>query len=263
MSLLSDWNGYRDELKAALKAAKDAGKKIPLQAVGLLKTDDLHEILEAADKAKAKNDADKMREIASKSQKFFMKYVTQFKAAKLAVKELGDELSDLNDFLSTYYMYLSRTQQAVALQGALMMDAASAAAASDAEKHEIKVKKILTSLRFKQDWKGGKKDFEASTGSKKPSEKLLAGFRKSSGIEDALDALDSACEKADPAKYREAYTKWLEAKADYTKTLDKALASDKAADETYKKKCEALKDLLSSIDGRAVEKIRSLKDLGL
>ncbi|MGY8749486.1 MAG: hypothetical protein ACKVHR_15680 [Pirellulales bacterium] len=39
-------------------------------------------------------------------------------------------------------------------------------------------------------WKTAKKNFEKKTGKKKPSKKFLGAFRKSSGLESAIDAVD-------------------------------------------------------------------------
>lgn len=45
-------------------------------------------------------------------------------------------------------------------------------------------------MAFKEDWKAAKKKFEDATGKKKPTEKFVAAFRASSGLEKALAKVD-------------------------------------------------------------------------
>ncbi|MTH99547.1 hypothetical protein [Roseibium sp. RKSG952] len=54
--------------------------------------------------------------------------------------------------------------------------------------------------RWKAEWESKKKLFEAESGKKKPSEKYLGYFRKSSGVSSAFGTLDKAYEKVRSAK---------------------------------------------------------------
>jgi hypothetical protein len=262
MALLSDWNGHQKELEDALKAVLQSGQAPPKDVLLLLKTEDLKAALKLADDAKQTGDIDGIRAAQAKTQKFFMKYANQFKAAKMTTQN-DDALSDLNDCLNMFNVYMTRTQKAVALQATTMIKDAKAAATKPEEVLELDIKAALSPLKFKSDWKGGKTDFETSTGKKKPSEKVLVAFRKSSSLENSLGSLDKACEGADPKAYRKAFNDFVAASSGYASILEKALAGDKAADPIYKKKCEGLKELLTSIETRAKEKVKLLDDLGV
>lgn len=261
MTLVSDWNDYQSELEDAIRQVLAKQQKPPADVVLLLKTKDLKEALELADKAKKNDDVDLAREAQAASQKFFFKYANQFKAAKVAAKAAN--LDELSDALNMYLVYMTRTQVAVADNAKNLIQAAKDSATTDAEKLELSIKSALSPLKFKADWKAAKKDFETATGKKKPSDKVLKGYRKSAGMEDSLSDMDKACEDADPAAYRKAFYKFQAAAADYASILEKALASDKDADDIYHTKCGGLKEMLNSLETRANEKMKMLDDLGV
>lgn len=262
MPLLSDWNDHQGELEAALKDLLQKKVSPPKDVVALLKTKDLKEALALADGAKTNENIDDARSAQAKTQKFFLMYANQYKAAMDATKDV-DDLADLRETLMMFNVYMTRTQVAVARLADALIQEAKKDAADDAKTRELEVKSALSPLKFKYDWKAAKQDFEKETGKKKPSETVLGVFRKSAGLDNALDDLDKACQDADPAAYRKAYPTFVKASADYAKSLNTALASDKAADEVYKKKCGGLKDLLSSIGGRAKEKLTLLDKLNV
>lgn len=70
----------------------------------------------------------------------------------------------------------------------------------------------------KNEWKETKKNFEKATGRKKPSDKFLGAFRKSSGLESAIDSIDQLSLKVWDAKTQKDYDK---AKADFLKSHQK------------------------------------------
>lgn len=88
-------------------------------------------------------------------------------------------------------------------------------------------------------WKQAKKDFETKTGKKKPSKKFLGAFRKSSGLESAIDDLDQISLEVWDAKDQKQYDKAKKkfdaglkkvrsAVADYVKVLETAAEGDYA-----------------------------------
>lgn len=261
MSYLGDWNGYEDELETFLKGMLTQGRKPPKEAVELLKTADLKKALALADSGVAKDDVDIMRKAVSKMQKFFMMYGNTFKQAKAAVKK-DNTMQDLSDALNTHFAYMGKTQSTVAVKADSILKDAKAAATDDAKRLELEIKTALSPLRFYYDWGAAKKDFENETGVKKPSSKIMGEFRKSAGLDKTLEAMDKACKNVEPKKYREAFDKFVIAHTNYASVLEKALASDKAADAIYKRKCEGLKDVLNSIENRAQQKVQMLDKLG-
>lgn len=87
-----------------------------------------------------------------------------------------------------------------------------------------------------QKWKAAKKKFETATGKKKPGEKFLKRFRKKSGIEAAMAAVEAA---KTPTAAVAAYGK-LVAKARAYRELLKQAAQD-AEDASLKKATEELR----------------------
>ncbi len=247
MSLLSDWNGYEGQLKNAIKAELDKKRKPPKAVLALLKTSDLKTALKQADTAEAKNDLQAMTKALAASQKFFMMYGN---VLKLAQKALGDD-DDLLNALAMHSAYIASTQQAVSKLRRDMIEESQKNSKDEKKQRELKLKSVMIPQKFQYDWKAGKKDFESTTKRKKPSEKILGAFRKSTKIEAALAALDKACEDCKPADYRKAYVKFTTAKVAYTKILVAAQSNDKEADQVYKTSCDELKTLLHTIDTRA------------
>jgi hypothetical protein len=259
MSLLSDWTDAENDLKGELSSALTQKRPVPKELVALLKTDDLKKALKQADDAQAKTDLEGARKALAGTQKFFLMFGNVLKAAHKALPPNDDEL------LQAVLMFsaaIPRTQTAVANLNRDLTQASQAGAKNEAEERAAKIKAILTPMKFQYDWKAGKQDFEKATKSKKPSAPILLAFRKSTGIENALAALDKACEACKPDDYRKAYPKFVHAKDEYVKVLNTALTGAKAtADPIYKTKCEGLRDLLGSIDTRAYAIQRSLDAL--
>ena len=88
-------------------------------------------------------------------------------------------------------------------------------------------------------WRASKKKFKATTGKKKPSEKFLVAFRKSSGVESAVDSVDQLRLKVWDAKsqkeYDKAKAKLLTGCAKLKKVVNAyALVLEKAAAGDYK-----------------------------
>ncbi|MEJ8476708.1 hypothetical protein [Roseibium algae] len=117
--------------------------------------------------------------------------------------------------------------------------------------------------KWAQEWKKSKKYFETESGKKKPTEKFLGFFRKSSGVSSAFEALDKSYGKLGKATFkapeRAAAIKNFEAQIkatkkvtdDYIDKLIKTAAADKKAAKTTdaKKKAndlQALYAILSS-----------------
>lgn len=268
MTFLADWGTYEkelaDELKGMLqtKKTKPESPTPPKEVVALLKTADLKVALKLADESVAKNDIDGMRKAQAKTQKFFLMYANQFKLAKVATKD-KPELGDLNELLNMFNVYMTRTQAGVANKTAAMLAEAKQVEKDAAKLKILEIKSALSPLKFMYDWKASKKDFENETGVKKPSAKIMNEYRKSAGLDVALNEMDKACQKSDPAAYRKAYAKFEIAHSNYKSILEKALVSEKSADEKYKQKVGGLKDVLKSIDSRAIEKLRMLDKLGV
>src|SRR5262245_54201715 len=135
MTLLSDWNTHEKELQDALTEMVRNKQEPPKDVVALLKTKDLKDALKLAEQAERKNDIDGIRKAQSKSQKFFLMYANQFKAAKVATQS-DDALSDLNDLLNMFNVYMTRTQVGVAKLADTMIQEAKKAAATKEKQRE-------------------------------------------------------------------------------------------------------------------------------
>lgn len=284
MSLLKAWNEAEKEVEGEVRKLLAQKIKPPKEVLELLKTKTLKEHLAEADKAQADENVEDARTAASKVQKHLTMYGTKFKAASLATKAKPkprtdekakdefdpDEVKAMKPFeplhdtlIMVMNVAITRAQNGARKIHDDVMAKAQAAAKTDERKQQLDIKKALLSLRFKQDWLAAKADFEAATGKSKPSEKIMGVFRKSAGLDNALNDLDKACKKASPDDYRAAYKSFQTQSASYAKVLDSAIAKDKSADPTYKKKADGLKEMLTSLDTRAYEKIRLLNDLGV
>jgi methyl-accepting chemotaxis protein len=93
-------------------------------------------------------------------------------------------------------------------------------------------------MTYLADWKTCKDLFEKKAG-KKPSEKFLGVFRKSSGMEDGANGLDTALQKLDPKEIDKAREKYIKAKHAYKLVLEQA----------YKEKTD-VKDLTKMLTER-------------
>src|SRR5262249_20162065 len=94
-------------------------------------------------------------------------------------------------------------------------------------------------------WKAAKKAFETATGKKKPSEKALGVFRKSSGLEEALKKLDGALAKKvtkEVANAKENYRKTFET---YCAVMERSAQAEK--DANYQKEVIKLAFALDTI----------------
>ena len=76
------------------------------------------------------------------------------------------------------------------------------------------------------DWKTAKKKFEAKTKKKKPSEKVMGVFGKSSGIEDSLKLLDAAITKKMPQLLPKLLSQWMKVYTAYKKTMEAAIKKE-------------------------------------
>ncbi len=100
-------------------------------------------------------------------------------------------------------------------------------------------------------WKQSKLTFERSSpGQKKPSEKFLGLFRKSSGLESATAKIDTAIRANNPTAVIEAHASLRTTISTYAKTLQKGLTKDDAA---YKKSIEKLITDLDDLAMRAAD----------
>jgi hypothetical protein len=95
------------------------------------------------------------------------------------------------------------------------------------------------------DWKRAKAAFESATDKKKPGEKFLGAFRKSSGIESAAKGLDESLKKGDEARMLKAEAEYQKAMNAYNGTLDKALKGDKG--DAYKSEVKKLQTAMDDI----------------
>ena len=113
--------------------------------------------------------------------------------------------------------------------------------------------------QWEAEWKDTKKEFEKSTDKKKPAEKFLGIFRKSSGIESALKKLDKSFKGIDTQKvtpksvkaFEDALAGFDKTKDAYIKQLEGALSKEKDADSAYAKSLAVLKADLKAISAQA------------
>lgn len=120
-------------------------------------------------------------------------------------------------------------------------------------------------MAYLDDWKLCKKTFEAKAG-KKPSEKFLGVFRKSSGMEDAAKGLDTALQKLDPKELDKAAAKYKTTSESYRKLLEGASKQDKGEDykgalvELGRNMDRIAANFKETADGRLLAKARNLLD---
>lgn len=100
-------------------------------------------------------------------------------------------------------------------------------------------------MSYSADWKDAKKKFETATGKKKPSEKVMGAFRKSSGLEKACAGLDSALKKPAIDVCLKAEEVFITAQQQFMDLVQKAEQSDKDVD--YKRELGALGNALNKI----------------
>ena len=117
------------------------------------------------------------------------------------------------------------------------------------------------------EWKNTKKEFEKDTNKKKPAEKFLGIFRKSSGIESALKKLDKSFKGIDTQKvtpksvkaFEDALAGFDKTKDAYIKQLEDALSKEKDADSAYAKSLAVLKADLKAISAQAAGQLAVFK----
>lgn len=98
------------------------------------------------------------------------------------------------------------------------------------------------------DWKQAKKDFETLTGKKKPTEKVLGLFRKSTGLEDALKACDTALDKKDAPKLEKATAELKKVATTYGSQLADAITKEKMENDVKTELQKGLKVLKTRLD---------------
>lgn len=104
---------------------------------------------------------------------------------------------------------------------------------------------------YLRDWRAYKTEFENSgRNRKKPSEKFLGLFRKSSGMETAMTKMDEAIAKGAPAGVRTASKNVGDTVKNYAKTLRTGMTKD---DEDYKRNLEVLIDKIQALVERSIE----------
>ncbi|MBL8797227.1 MAG: hypothetical protein JNM56_25215 [Planctomycetia bacterium] len=95
-----------------------------------------------------------------------------------------------------------------------------------------------------QQWQTAKRTFEQQTQRKKPSEKFLGIFRKSSGLESACKALDDSLKEFNVKAKTKAMAAFNQAKNTYLATLQRALGNE---DENYQQQVNTLSNALDQL----------------
>ncbi len=98
---------------------------------------------------------------------------------------------------------------------------------------------------FVEEWKDARKAFETATLKKKPCEKFIGVFNKSTGILNAVKELDEALKSRDSDRMMKAEDVFAKVKGDYAPILLKAAKDDKGAD--YIKEVQKLGAALDDI----------------
>lgn len=118
-------------------------------------------------------------------------------------------------------------------------------------------------MAFADDWKNCKKEFEKLTGKKKPAEKTLGSFRKSTGLASSLKKIDSALnglsaknargtlEQKDLTAYDKLVANYKKEMESYIGLLERTLKQESDADSAYGKAIVMLKKRLKAIFGTA------------
>jgi hypothetical protein len=98
---------------------------------------------------------------------------------------------------------------------------------------------------FVEEWKDARKAFETATQKKKPCEKFIGLFNKSTGILNAVKELDESLKSREADRMMKAEDVFAKVKGDYTPILLKAAKEDKGCD--YIKETQKLGDALDDI----------------
>lgn len=107
-------------------------------------------------------------------------------------------------------------------------------------------------------WKVAKTKFETATGKKKPSEKFMGVFRKSSGLENALKKIDAAIAKKLPKELAQAKEEYRKTHEAYYATMVKG-AKAEASDENYQAELTKLNVALNGLYRQATEAEEALE----
>jgi hypothetical protein len=113
-------------------------------------------------------------------------------------------------------------------------------------------------MPFQEQWKAAKTKFAAATGKKKPSEKFMGFYRKSSGVEGALKKIDAAIAKKLPNELATALEEYRKTHATYYATMHKA-AKAEPGDENYLSELTKLNLALNQIYREADEAGKALE----
>jgi hypothetical protein len=108
----------------------------------------------------------------------------------------------------------------------------------------------------KEHWKKVKTEFETNTGKKKPSAKLSGFFRKSAGLEPALDRIDKAKTKED---LKAACNEFSKKKEQYVEVLKANQTDPYNANKTnYKAEIEKMIRGLQEVEKLAFDKLNKM-----
>jgi hypothetical protein len=110
---------------------------------------------------------------------------------------------------------------------------------------------------FEKEWKDIKKNFEKATNKKKPSDKFMGVFNKSSGLTPATAAFDKACDADDKAAAQKALENLHDVADSYEKVLARA-----AAAETDKTVQAETKVMIGEIENLLKEADKAVKEVG-
>lgn len=110
------------------------------------------------------------------------------------------------------------------------------------------------------DWQNAKKTFETATGKKKPSEKVLGAFRKSTKIESALKGVDACVKKDKWDDLPSAHKEFVKASNDYQSTLRKMVKQDTTGSD-YIKEVDKLENSLETIRKAILNLVQTSGDI--
>lgn len=122
--------------------------------------------------------------------------------------------------------------------------------------------------KWKDAWQVTKKQFEKMTGKKKPAEKVMKYFRKSSGVESALKNMDKGYKKVEKKfskknvkAFSETIDAYKAARLTYVKMLKGAIEAEEKKDSPYVKWLKVLKSQLKAIERNAKARLQWYLDI--
>jgi uncharacterized protein with von Willebrand factor type A (vWA) domain len=236
MSYVADWKAAKARFEATTNQKKPVEKVLGAfkQSTGL------EGALKVVDAAVAKEDKDTLKKgyqaYASAAMKYNGFLLNVLKDTMKAEGATAD--AETKDALMKYAVAVqTMTQDLEKIRGEIQRVVEAALSAKE-----------MKPTYYLADWKAAKKYFEKQTGSKKPSEKFLGVFRKSSNLEKALEHVDEATLKND-TKNIDKYVKELKAAINaYSNTIEKMAKQD---DDDYNKEVKELANSLERILVRA------------